>query len=369
MSKTEVLNELTKKGFDEIEPILKTERRGEIDLYCTIEVNNQNLRYFLSKELNLIHHKIDSLTANRKLTINNLQEFTQLYACIHSKVVQKKVSPEFLANVKMPRAYHSEPMLVQLFIMYGYEFREAFEKNRYWLQNHSDDENFIQQPHEIPFHINMELQFVLINNAIEAYRENKMSDFDKLQKLLDKLSEMENRYQTDSIAQLDIDRLNFNINILLLNTVFNKDRVKYSGNAIKSIAQLQQYYERHHLINAERAIKLGETAVHFDQIHKAIALLAPYATNDSVLAYMMPLAYQHVTSEGADEWYNTLIELSDKMETSKWCNMFFDECKIPFQAFDDETLRNTFCEKCMTQSDFLLNLTGKKEKKTSVKNP
>ncbi len=368
MNKTEVLNELNKIGFDEIEPILKTERRGEIDLYYTIKVNDQNLTHLLTKELNLIQHRIDSLTRAKQVIKDHLEEFNLLYECIHSKVVQGKLSAEFLATVKMPRGYHDNHPLTQNFILYGYEFMEAFDKNRDWKENHKKDEDYIQASCNDPLHIKPEFQYLLIRNAIKDYQEQKMADYNKLQFLLDEVSRMENFHQTDSIAQINIDRLNFNLNILLLNTVFEKEHVKYSGNAIKSIAQLQQFYEKHHQMDAGRAIALGKTAVYFEQINNAIALMSPYAIEDSILAYMMTLAYQHISSEGAIEWYNTILALSDKMDSNIWCDMFIGECKIPFQAFDYEPLRNIFCERCITYNDFLSDLMSKKKSKTTNRN-
>jgi hypothetical protein len=368
MNRGQVLEELNKIGVDKLEPILKMQRRGKIDLYCTITVTDQNLKYLLPKELIRIQKKIDSLTVSRQLTPDVLNEFRLLYECIHSKVVQKKMDPEFLASVKMPKTFQDNHPLVQDFIMYGYEFGEAFSKNHDWKENHKKYEDFIRTQCNEPSHIKPDYQFLQIRNTIDNYREKKLSDYIMLQNLLDKLSGLEDYYRSDSLAQLNIDRLNFNINVLLLNSVFAGDRVKNSSDAIKSIAQLQQFYEKHNQVNADRLIKLGKTAVFFDQIPHAIELLTPYATNDSVMAYIMPLGYQKDTTEEAIGWYQSLIKLSDKMDPDMWCNMFFDQCKIPFQAFDYDPLRTKFCEKCMERNEFIKGLIGKhQDKRTNTK--
>ncbi|MBK8585977.1 MAG: hypothetical protein IPN88_11375 [Bacteroidetes bacterium] len=361
MSKDQVTNELSKIGPDKIETFLKEERRGEIDLYCTITVNDKNLNYFLTKEINRIQHEIDSLTFVRQPVKETLEEFRLLYECIHSKVAQKKLDAEFLASVKMPRVYHINHPLIQDFIMYGYEYKEAFKKNREWKENLKTDESYLQTNCSEPSHILPEYQFMLIRNSIDDYRAKKLSDFNALQNLLDRLIALEGFYQSDSIAQLNIERLNFNINVLLLNTVFIREPVKFSSNALKSIAQLQQFYEKHQQANAARLINLGRTAVYFDQVFHAIELMNPYANNDSILAYIMPLEYQQDTTVEAIEWYQSLIVLSDKMDLNMWCNMFLDECKIPFQAFDYGPLRNIFCEKCIEENDFIGKLIWKKE--------
>jgi hypothetical protein len=359
MSQKEVLDEFTKIGVEEIEPILKTERRGEIDLYCTINVHDQNLEYFLNKELKSLQHKIDSLSRAKRNLTDAVAEFSILYECIHSKVVQGKISPEFLAAIKMPAGYRDDHPLVQKFVMYGYEFKESFSKNKEWVENHKKDEDFIHTSCSDPKHILPEFIYILVRNTTEYYQQQELGDFDKLQHLLNMVEKMGNYYQSDSVAQLNIDRLNFNLNVLLLNSVFASEPMKYSGNAIKSIAQLYQFYEKYGQMNGSKAIKLAKTAVYFQQVYPAIELMTPFATEDSVLAYMMPLGYQHITQEGSAEWYNTLIALSDQMDTNIWCDMFFGECQIPFQAFDHEGLRDIFCERCMEHNDFVQSLMGK----------
>jgi hypothetical protein len=253
MKQEEILDEFNKKGFDELESILKKERRGEIDLYCTIKVSDKNFEYFLTKELKTVQVKMDSLARKRKYSEELLEKFNLLYECVHSKVVQGKLKPEFLSSIKMPVHYHENHPLVQNFILYGYEFPEAYDKNKDWIINHTNDENFIDTDCNNPSHIKPEFLYILIQKATEKLQQNKSADLKKIQYLLDLITEMESFYQSDSVARLNIDRLNFNLNVLLLNTVFARDPEKYSGNAIKSVAQLYQFYKRYNLMDGNKA--------------------------------------------------------------------------------------------------------------------
>ncbi|MBK7131048.1 MAG: hypothetical protein IPH66_17035 [Crocinitomicaceae bacterium] len=363
MSQSEVLSELTKIGFDAIEDILKMERRGEIDLYCSIHPTDENLEYFIAKEIKIINHGIDSLTKAKRSVTNYLEGFYFLYECVHSKVVQGKIEPEFLATIKMPAQYKDNHPLVQAYVLYGLEFSEAFSKNNHWQDNYLIDIEYIHQNCQDPTHILPEFLFILIRNSIDFYFKTNSADFDKLQYLLSLLEQMEPSYRSDPAAKLNIDKLNFNLNVLLLNAVFAKEPMKYSGNAIKSIAQLYKFYENYNLMNGSKAIQLGKTAVYFQQIYPAIELMQPFAHDDSVMAYILPLGYQHISTDGSQTWYNDVIQAAEEMDTTIWCNMFFDECKIPFQAFDYEPLRTLFCERCMEKSNFIQNLLGKKQMK------
>lgn len=359
MSHPDVLAELNEIGYDAVEDILKSERRGEIDLYCTIHPTDENLEYFITKELKMFNDGIDSLTREKRGVMNYLDGFYSLYNCVHSKVVQGKIDPAFLAAIKMPNMYKDHHGLVQAYVLFGLEFNESFSKNSHWQSNYLKDIEHIHQNCMEPTHILPEFLFILIRNSIDFYFKTKSADFDKLQNLLSLLEQMEPIYRSDPDAKLNIDKLNFNLNVLLLNAVFAKEPMKYSGNAIKSIAQLYKFYETYNHLSGSKAIELGKTAVYFHQIYPAIELMQPFAHEDSVMAYILPLGYQHISTEGSLNWYDKVIKAADEMDTTIWCNMFFDECKIPFQAFDYEPLRSLFCERCLEESGFIQNLLGK----------
>lgn len=352
-SKAEILQELNKVGLDKVEYLLKKERRGEIDLFCTIPVEDQNLEYFMSKELRKME-----LAADKGFSQDELGAFNTLYECIHNKVVEGIVSPEFLAKVKMPENYIDHHLLAQNFILYGYEFSEAFATNEEWQSNHRDNEKYIDLNCSDRSHLTPQFHYILIRNSVNDYRESGSGDIDQLQQMINRLDKMQAFYFEDSLAQLNIDRLNFNINVLMLNTVFSQDPTKYSEDAIKSIAQLHEFYQKYELMNGNRSVELGKTAVQFGQINNAYGLMDPYVKEDSVLAYLLPLGYQHISSEGSLVWYEQLMEMSEQMESTIWCNVFFEKCTIPFQAFDYAPLRDVFCEKCMEKSDFLQRLVG-----------
>jgi hypothetical protein len=257
----------------------------------------------------------------------------------------------------MPKPYHDNHELIQNYILYGYEFKEAFKSNKHWVKEHENDEHFIISTCEE--HIVPEFIYIIARNAAESYIENGVKGIEKVQNVLNHLSRLENMYGKDSTAKVNIDRLNFNLNIILLNQIFKDEPKKYSSNAMNSIAQLNQYYEKYGVKDGDKAIKLAKTAVFFSDIHRAVAILEPYAKEDSVLAYLMPLNYHHPSNAISDDYYQELIRLSEQMETNIWCNMFMANCKIPFQIFDHDELRSVFCEKCKDQNELLLQLQGK----------
>ena len=141
--------------------------------------------------------------------------------------------------------------------------------------------------------------------------------------------------------------------MVLLNKVFRTDPVEYTPQANRSIYELYLNYEKHGHMNEFMALSLAKQAVFFGANDLAVSMLSAYSDKESVLDYGVPLYYDHVSSINSTQFYSDLITLSSTMSESTWCNMFLNECKIPFQAFDHEELRNIFCQKCLETNDFL----------------
>ncbi|MEX2485811.1 MAG: CAP domain-containing protein [Brumimicrobium sp.] len=357
LSDSKIIEELQTIDHAEIEPILEKSRRGEIYMYCTIDNNEKNIEYFVKKELKKLYEMFSP--EENKNEESNLNQFNKLYTYIHHLVVNEKLSPEILAEVKMPKSYDQDHSLVQKYILYGYEFKEYFKFNKHWVEEHENNEQYIISTCEE--HIEPEFVFIIARNAVESYIEQGVEDVEKIQNVLNHLSRLESAYGKDSTARLNIDRLNFNLNIILLNKIFKNDPMKYSGNAMNSIAQLNQFYERYEMLDSERIIKLAKAAVFYEDVQRAVRILQPYAKQDSVLAFMMPLKYHHPSSSFSDDYYQELINLSSQMDTDIWCNMFMGKCKIPFQVFDHEELRNVFCKECMAYNELLLQFLRKEK--------
>ena len=356
----EISNELSKTDYEALEPLLAKERRGDIELYCTINVADKNLEYFIKKELKEINKNLDSLLEKSKRDDHELQRFENLYTFVHHAVVYEKVDAALLAAIEMPNRFREDHELLQKFILYGYEFEEAFKNNKQWVEEHEECEQYLVETCEN--HILPEFVYILAKNAEKMCRErgNEVEKED-IQAILSNLTHLDRFYTSDSTAERNIDNLNFNLNVTLLNYVFATDPLKHSEDAIKSIAQLNEFYLKYGEMNGQRAIGLAKTAVHFQEINRAMGILTPYATEDSVLAYMMPMRYIHPFDEGSDEYYAELIELASQMDDKLWCNMFMSECQIPFQAFDHERLRDVFCKQCLDKNDQIQILLGKKE--------
>lgn len=353
----EVTAELDRlNAYGELETLLSKERRGIITMSCTIDDSDKNLEYFINKELSRVNSILNNKTSKSAEQNQAVKDFNKLYTNVHCMTVEKRVEPSVLASIQMYPDYYQDHVLVQKYILYGYEFEDAFQANKHWVDAHLKDQRFIIT--DCTEHIKPEYVLTYVSHLCDIYIENETANFKNVQAALSALGGLDSIYKTNADAAEKIDRLNFNLNMLLINYVYDKNPLKYSGNAIRSLAQINEYYVKHDKMTGSIAVNLAKIAVKYQNIQQAVNILYPYTEEDSVMAYMMPLGYDH-PSRPMEEYYTELVDLSETMDPMIWCNMFMGQCMIPFQALDDEALRNVFCEKCMNRNEIILQLLGK----------
>jgi hypothetical protein len=65
-----------------------------------------------------------------------------------------------------------------------------------------------------------------------------------------------------------------------------------------------------------------------------------------ILTMFLKLSYSHIEESDDRSYYELLEAAYNKMPQEAWCNLFRGSCSISFQVFDDERLRDFYCEKC-----------------------
>jgi len=332
-----------------LEWILKQERKAEIDMYCKIDLTDHNLVYYIKKELAFLIEKINKTSKNTKENKAFLEKYAALYRYIYSNVKKQKIDTSFLAKLTLPKHFERNIELKQLFILYGYEFSEEFNNNHLWFSKKDKWRN------ELIKNSFDDLSSVFIYNdckiKTQALVNKEMVTEKQIQNIVKELNfllQKEITFDTE-----EIEKLKTNLNMILLNTTYKRKPKEHIIEAGRSIDQIVNYYKNHGLWTKENVIRLAKMSVYYEDIHKALWLLSPFMDDETVLSYALPLYYSHPSEEGATAYYNKLKELSKTMKKNNWCNLFMNKCSIPFQSFDDEELRNIFCEKCQKVNDKL----------------
>ncbi|MDG1332674.1 MAG: CAP domain-containing protein [Crocinitomicaceae bacterium] len=354
---TELDEYLKKNDPTELEALLAPTRRGDIRIYATIPVAEENYPFLIQKENNRLLTELIT-EANTKKKDSLLGYIEALYEFAHYMVSSDSLAIEELVKFKFPEKSKSTFKLVQQFLLYGFEYEEEFSRRPDWKKRSNSDFDWLLKTvvNKKDFYPELLLQVARLRT--EKFKLKPPSKQIQIQETFDIMSLLRNAYDVDSAFRKNIDQVNFDLNVMLLNNIFTQsaDPLENGMDAAKSISQLYEYYIKHDELTDSIAIALAKCAVHYSEMYAAIGMLEPHAKSDSIVEYLMQLSWNHSSDEQWQDYYERLLALSYTMNIDTWCNMFMGDCKIPFQAFDHEELRNRFCEECMERSVFLQKL-------------
>ena len=361
-SSTEIQEYLKTNDPTPLEPLLAPTRRGDIRIYATIPVDEKNYAFLIKHE----NEDLLSQLQNEKLPKKRdslLRYIEALYEFSHYLVNVDSLDVKELAKFKLPEKTKSSPKLIQQQILYGYEFEEVFKSlNSNWNRRTASNIDWLIKTKRTN-ELLPEFLYLTAKLKTEGFKTTPPKKQEQVQEVLDIMSNLHDSYEIDSAFKKNLDRVNFDLNVMLLNKIFTQgsDPLASGMDASKCIAQLYQYYQKHDEMTDSIALALAKCAVHYSELQSAAEMLEPIATSDSILAYYMPLSWNHPSEKEWAEYYTYLIQLSYSMNIDTWCNMFMNDCQIPFQAFDHEALRNRFCEECQERNKTILKMKNNED--------
>ncbi len=350
-----VINE---KYADSLEYIFEKERRAEVRLIYTVDLTDENLEYYILKEQKIW---IDSLSKlkNRQDTslAQALSGYEKFYAFVHNKVIEGKVDTAVFANLSMPQEFFRDTTLYQQYLLNGYEFPEYFKNNAEWVNYaHGNINDLVFKNDSVRPGLMNEFLYNYCKITTDELITQKNVLKEEVNKVLNVIRYVEDYKNPRKELQDGFEKIKMNLYYIMLNKVYGKEPVKYSSNAKWFILKLTEIYKSQQKYNDTTAFSLAKMAVHFNLIELAVNLLEPYFNQDNILEYALPLLYQHNSFDTQNDFYSFLLEKHETMDEVTWCNLFFDKCGIPFQVFDNERVRNVFCEKCLDKNRwFILN--------------
>lgn len=351
MSK-EALKDYVDTHANELEKVLQKQRKADIRMYCTINNDRKNLSYLIKKEYQSFQ---DSLfVASKDERINWINKMATLYNYCHQQVQANKVDVNVLIDLELPKDYYKHKTWGQEYYLVRYLYQEDFNK-RMSPKYHE----FITEMEKLYNYSLLKDKYFAFNYL--QYKSKKLLTKEnvkqaEVQAIYSDLEKMKSAYDTDKALATQIDRVNYNMNFLLLNKVFTKNRKEKKVDAIKSIAQIKRFYNKYDLMSANKALLLAETAVFYNDINYAFDLMRPYAEDDQILAYKMALMYKMPYHYGGKKYIALLLDAKAKMNIDTWCNMFMSRCGIPFQIMESEAIHDVFCEECLDKNEIIQEL-------------
>lgn len=355
-SRWNFLSSKTSKELDEylkandptkLEALLAPTRRGDIRIYSTIPVTEQNYSFLIQSENKLLLDRLNvEIQQNKRDSILNSIE--ALYEFTHYLVSKDSLPIEELMNFKLPETSKSSSKLIQQFVLYNFEFEDELKLSNNRKKRIGYDIRWIMKTESNTNNFYPEFLYQVARLKTNEFKRRPPSKQEQVQEVLDIMQLLRNSYAIDSDFKKNIDQINFDLNVMLLNEIFTqgKDPLGSGEDASKSLSQLYEYCRKHYEITDSIAIALSKCAVYYSDLQSAIGMLQPHAESDSVLAIMLQLSWNHPSDEQWFTYMNDLLGLSKTASPDIWCNLFMGDCQIPFQAFDHEELRNRFCEIC-----------------------
>ena len=320
MSMTQAQQYIKDNGLSKkLEPYLKNERYGTIELYVSYEIQGDKEQQYVVNRFN------KAVKNNDKELALSIQKF------IFKKVLADKYDSLAVSNQEIPM----NSGMAGLYM------------NKLWLQKYirSDflDESYCNKidalSHLVPE--NYYLKF----NSIYCKIHNKLSyadeaEIDKYQKLIDDL------YKT-SLSKETIDLLNLEFQINVIQAIDTTDTpsplVKEKLQKIKEIANIDQTND-----DWQNAMKLSYIFVQAKDFDFAAKILEPFIYDKSVYEELLYNYIYLCTYTDARIFSNRFVYAMRKaqaMNPKRFCEMFAKK-KISFQVLRNSLVKEIYCQYC-----------------------
>lgn len=336
-----------------LEPELASTRKGDVKVFFHVIPNLKSLEYYTKKESASLNSEIRNKVIQRKNYKDDVEQLADLYKYTYAMVKEGHLDSLFLLALELPREKEISARLLQYHLLFGFEYPTVFSKHRDWKNDSTLYINKFIKDDKTEFI--PEFNYLLIK-LISDDLIKKKSMMEREYKALAKFSEnsKEFYFSPRPEAKINIDKINFNLNMLILNHFYKSSPIEHRLAAIPKLIQIHNYYDKYLLLRDTLALKLANMAVFYHNSNLAIDFLDPYkAKDDRIKALIHELGYTHPSDPYSTFYYTKLLIESRILPPNLWCNMFIKPCGIPFQAFDDEEIRRRYCELCEGENDYL----------------
>lgn len=334
----------------DLQPILNAGRASYVRFVEKIPFNDEHLLYYIQHENRSLIDSIYTYADNQKKRFPFNKSLNELYRYLHKLVVKGQFKPDVLAEFILPQINLLLQQTKEHRVLYAYQFPKAFgleqsiQAQKVWT-DHIDD---VHKHQTSPLYTYQKYRED-VNNIISG----KMAcNFRSAQELISNLDYFY-ASQVSGVEHTKVPFMVANINYHLLNHVFSEKPAGNMVNAMQALNQLQNFYESHNTYTKDKALYLAKMAQYYHLETSIQSFLKPHIHLPEVQAYLILLNYQTYDTEG--QFYKDLIQAADVFPKDDWCSMFMRSCRIPFQVFNNETVRHLYCEKCEEELEQVLD--------------
>ena len=351
LSNKDLLEEVN-RNQRKLEPQLARTRRGDVQVFFHVIPNLKSLKYYIKSESASLNSDIKFKLKNQENYEYEVDQMADLYRYTYSMIKQGYLDPSFLLEIKIPIVKNVNPRLVQYYLLFGFEYPTIFSKLKEWEK----DSIIYIKDYKIATNIEFipEFNYLLIKLISDDLIESKTLSEKQYKALKSRVNYLKTYYESFELARVNMDKINFNLNMLALNYYFKSEPEGQQENAVMSISQVYEYYVNNGLLFDTLALNIARMAIFYQNPQLGVNFILPYESkSQKIQAFVDEIGYVHPSAPSAPFYYQKLINDSRELPPDVWCNMFIKPCGIPFQAFDYEPLRNRYCELCVGKNDYL----------------
>ena len=327
-----VIEKLEDKEYvKRIEPFLSIQRYGAVDLHVKYVINLKDLADTLLVELK--NYYFDKKGRELEVEVDRERVFE----------IQYKI-------YELVRDGHCGTQKLDEFWKILKEVTNIHWDQQYWLNRRLG--RFKNEKEQYHFLINyspksFEAAFNGFSIALDALYEGNYYSGDNHESLFVSVLKLKLITPDDFKNTVDSMEISFYARMVELSGLEGSQRDDkllevYSEKLVNKTIELQ--------LEEARVLRVAKLMVKEEQDVQAYNILQYQINKGSLLdetkVLFAKLNFYHIEEYHNRKYSESLIKLYGNISQKNWCGMFVGPCNISFQVFDDEILRNFYCEKC-----------------------
>ena len=331
---------------------LDASRKGRVKVFFHVIPNLKSLDYYIISEWERLGDVIKRKMRLSQGVKGEADQLNELYKYAHWVVENNHVDASIFSSLSFPNIGYSHTELSQLYVLFGSEWPGVFDVFSDWSQDSTmitDQMIAAQKVQLLPA-----FRYHKLRVLTKRFRSGGRYEEKTLEQLLRTARDLKHYYDWNEKVKRNVDKANFNLNMFVLNHDYVSEQASSQKNAVIALSQVHSFYVEHGLLTDTIAFRLAKMATYYQNPGIGVNIAFPfmYEHND-ITGFIHEASYTHPSAPQSDTYYTRLIKDGDRLPDKTWCNMFLKPCGIPFQAFDHEQLRKTYCQRCIGKNNFL----------------
>jgi hypothetical protein len=274
-------------------------------------------------------------------SLQRLQKF------IYSSIAEEAIRPEILMGLRIPA---TDPYR-------RIQHNQLYMQNQYLNELKIRKEDHYQKLKKLALDSKDEYAPAIFN-FLKFYVDNSQDKFFDVSFSVEQITNLFNLAEQNLFDeqrdQLQLLKLSFYFKVCNIHAEGGLTR-KSQQYLLPYLSYIYNFY-KDKKINETTALNLGNFFARFKYNDWAFSIISPFAFEEKpdydLLRLFLKLGYLHPDEDNENIYSNWLKFAHDYLPSQKWCEMFVGPCNVSFQVFDSEKIRQMYCEKCSTHTNY-----------------